>query len=602
MKYTFAILFISISAWAGPDVPGGSSPVLDPNKFTVCAITINSDDEKKVFDAQVKKHPSKFNPIVELTNFNGGDDWFKKSCESGLKCDQLIISGHFGGDFFSEDGNKNLKLRDMEKASCDKSCDGILKNPLEIFLFGCNTLSNKDEDSRTPAQYLQVLLRDGIPLAQAEMVVESRYGNVGDSHRGIMQRVFSGEKKQIYGFDSIGPAGKNVKGFLNNYFAKVSAPSRLELLQAKRLMDKVDLTNKALAESLKVTAFAQCPAGPDDDPVKKNLCALQDRNIPVADRIDLVQDLLAQENYLSYLPAINSFFNENTPAYYDEKSKAALAQISNNTVIKGQIAGLVASTKSLGLKAEWLKFSQNLGFINPGEREKVLRKAIVSALDKKLTESQEQVLCQIDYEPSAEPAITLAEIKFKDFGRAEANVLGCLGVKDPAIFKQVEKRLKVANDPYTAWTMMNLLSNNSDIHTKVDPAVIAKMKPYLVSKDSQSQEESMRFMSKFAPQDVAFKKTLQSFLGGKDEDRVQMALGVHSELRTQDPQVIKQIVGILRTSTSEYTPGAAVSALMSIGVKDPQIVKEIKEIYETKKLESYSKEMLGNLIKSLPTE
>ena len=598
MKYIFGFFVISFSAWGQQ-----SSPVLDPNKYTVCAITINSDDEKKVFDAQIKKHPSKFNPIVELTNFNGGNDWFKKSCESGLKCDQLIISGHFGGDFFSEDGSKNLSMKEMEKASCDKSCDGILKNPLEIFLFGCNTLSNKDEDSRTPAQYLQVLLADGIPLAQAELVVESRYGNVGDSHRGIMQRVFAGDKKQIYGFDSIGPAGKNVKGFLNNYFAKTSAPSRLELLESKRLMDKVDLTNKALADSLKMTAFTQCPAGTEDDPVKKNLCALQDRSKSIADRIDLVQDLLAQENYLSYLPAINMFFNDNNPSYYDENAKAALAQLSNNNVIKGQIAGLVENTKSLGLKAEWLKFSQNLGFITPQEREKKLRKAVIGAFDKKMNEGMERVVCEIDYTPSSEPPITLAEIKFKDFGIHEIGALGCIGVKDPAIFNQVEKRLKVSSDPYTAWAMMNLLSNNSEIHTKVDPAVIAKIKPYLTSKDSQSQEESMRFLSKFAPQDSAFKKTLQLFLSGKDEDRVQMALGVHSDLKTQDPMVIKQIVGILKNSSDEFTPGTAITALWSIGVKDPQLVKELNDIYATKNnLTSYAKEQFKNLLKTLPKE
>ena len=56
------------------------SPVIDPDKFTVCAITINSDDEKKVFEREMKKHPNKFNPIVELTNFGQEGEWFQKSC------------------------------------------------------------------------------------------------------------------------------------------------------------------------------------------------------------------------------------------------------------------------------------------------------------------------------------------------------------------------------------------------------------------------------------------------------------------------------------------------------------------------------------------
>jgi hypothetical protein len=597
MKYIFGVLLLSFSAWGQQ-----SSPVLDPNKYTVCAITINSDDEKKVFDAQIKKHPAKFNPIVELTDFNAGSDWFKKSCESGIKCDQLVISGHFGGDFFSEDGDsdKRLRLKDMEEASCNKSCDGIFKNPLEIFLFGCNTLSNKDEDSRTPAQYLQVLLRDGIPLAQAEMVVESRYGNVGDSHRGIMQRVFAGEKKQIYGFDSIGPSGKNVKGFLNNYFAKVSAPSRLELLQAKRLMEKVDLTNKALAESLKVTAFAQCPAGSEDDPVRKKICTLQDKKVSVADRIDLIQDLLAEENYLSYLPAINTFFHENNPERYDAEAKTALAQITNNSVIKGQMLGLIDKTHSLGLKDEWLKFSKNIGFITQQDREKALREGIIKTFNTKMSEGTSDVLCQLGYSPSLEPAITLAEIKFKNFGENEANALGCIGVKDPEIFKLVDQRLKVAQDKGSINSFMNLLSNNRFYYPKIDPGTIAKVRAKLVSTDEQTQEDSLRFMSLFAPEDAALRKTVSAFLSSKDETRKQMALGAYGDMRIQDPLVIKQIINILKTSTDEFTPGSAITALIQIGVKDPQVINDLKEIHQTKKLSAYQKENLGYYLRDFP--
>jgi hypothetical protein len=161
MFWVWAFLIVINLSWAGPQ-----SPVIDENKFTICAITINSTEEKKIFQEQAAKYPKKFNPVVELTEM-GGNDWFANACKSGIRCDQLVISGHFAGDFFSDTNNKRLSLEELEKASCSKTCESILNQPYEVFLFGCNTLSTKDDDHRTPAQYLQVLLNDGIPLARA---------------------------------------------------------------------------------------------------------------------------------------------------------------------------------------------------------------------------------------------------------------------------------------------------------------------------------------------------------------------------------------------------------------------------------------------------
>ena len=86
----------------------------------------------------------------------GEGDWFDKACASGIRCDQLVISGHFGGTFFGMSGNA-LSLSTLEAKGCSKSCEGILSHPYEVFLFGCNTLSGKEKDSRTPEQHLQIL-------------------------------------------------------------------------------------------------------------------------------------------------------------------------------------------------------------------------------------------------------------------------------------------------------------------------------------------------------------------------------------------------------------------------------------------------------------
>ena len=156
------------------------APKIDPNKFTICTATINSSNEKAVFEEVAASNKERFNPIVELTDF--GDDWFKKACESQIRCDQLVISGHFGGNFFGESG-LSLKFNELEDQSCSRTCEGIMSSPLEVFLFGCNTLATKAKDSRSPEEYLNALLTDRIPRAQADAIVESRYGITDDDNK-----------------------------------------------------------------------------------------------------------------------------------------------------------------------------------------------------------------------------------------------------------------------------------------------------------------------------------------------------------------------------------------------------------------------------------
>ena len=66
---------------------------------TVCAITINSDDEKRAFERYL---PAADYRVVELTR-RGEPDWLAQACRSGVRCDALVISGHFddGSEFYA---------------------------------------------------------------------------------------------------------------------------------------------------------------------------------------------------------------------------------------------------------------------------------------------------------------------------------------------------------------------------------------------------------------------------------------------------------------------------------------------------------------------
>ena len=429
MKYFIPLILLSLSVHAQ-----NSSPKLDPDKFTICAITINTDTEKKIFQANAAKHPGKFNPVVELTTMGTTENWFQKACESKIKCDQLVISGHFAGEFFSHDNELRLPIEDIEKAGCSKSCEGILGQPYEVFLFGCNTLAEKDADSRTPAQYLQVLLQDGIPRAQAELVVQSRYGNIGDSNRASMQRAFGGEKKHLYGFDSIGPSGQTVKKFLNDYFSKINPVARLEKLAAKRMMNQIDEGNALLAKSLNPTSFAQCESADLNDEKTKKICALLDSRKSKDEKLALTLELMTQTDALLYLPAINSFMKSEDTNSYTPEQKALLQQLTDNQVIKKQLLGLIEKTNGLGVKVDWSNLANKLGYLTKDEKDAILRKEVQKIFEKPLKAEDAQAIC--DFDQGYELAISDSDMKNKKVGDNEIYAYTCLSIRDEAVLKR----------------------------------------------------------------------------------------------------------------------------------------------------------------------
>ena len=86
------------------------------DKKTVCTITVNSADEKEAFRRSLP--PDKFQ-FVELVE-RGRPDWLASACQQRIRCDVLVISGHYdgGNEFFSEhvEASEFLPVDEMERA------------------------------------------------------------------------------------------------------------------------------------------------------------------------------------------------------------------------------------------------------------------------------------------------------------------------------------------------------------------------------------------------------------------------------------------------------------------------------------------------------
>jgi hypothetical protein len=184
-------------------------------KRTVCTITVNSANEKDVFRKYLPDDQYQFVELVE----RGRPDWLASACQQGVRCDLLVISGHFDGStvFYSDQvaASEFLPVAEMERASCSNSCPGLFSQLKEVYLFGCNTL-NAESIRSMSSEVGRSLVRAGYSPADAERLARKLDQRHGESSRDRMRRIFM-NVPVIYGFSSVAPLGPTAGTLLDRY-------------------------------------------------------------------------------------------------------------------------------------------------------------------------------------------------------------------------------------------------------------------------------------------------------------------------------------------------------------------------------------------------
>src|ERR1700736_5123802 len=188
----------------------------DADKKTVCSITVNSPDEKEAFRRSLGPEKYQFVELVE----RGRSDWLESACRQGIRCDVLVISGHYdgGNEFFSDqlEAREFLPVAEMERVSCSDSCPGLFSQLKEVYLFGCNTL--EAQPLRSAAREIErSLVRSGYSALDAERLAHELGRLHGDSNRDRMRHIFR-DVPVIYGFSSKAPLGRTAGPILEKYF------------------------------------------------------------------------------------------------------------------------------------------------------------------------------------------------------------------------------------------------------------------------------------------------------------------------------------------------------------------------------------------------
>ncbi len=252
---------------------------------TVCTVTINSPDERDVMMRQLPPGDYRF---VELVK-HGQPDWWLQARRSGVRCDALVISGHFddGSEFYTDrfESREALPVEDLQQASCSDSSGGLFSQLQEVYLFGCNTLKT-DPRRSAGSEVLRSLQRAGLSAAEAQRSAARLSEHYGESNRDRLRQIFNGVPV-LYGFASKAPLGRSAGPLLE----RVLQASPADAVASGR-------PNAALLGAFGPSSMVSVKGMASDDPhigLRHDICQLADDRRSTAQKMAFVHEVLRRD-------------------------------------------------------------------------------------------------------------------------------------------------------------------------------------------------------------------------------------------------------------------------------------------------------------------
>lgn len=385
----FILLEIFLGSFAEARARTREWPILAANKPTLCAITLNSKQEKETF----QKYLPDFN-FIELTSDDGAKDWMGEACQRGIRCDVLVISGHFAGTFFGRSGFR-LSMEALEDYSCRRECDGILKHPKEVYLFGCNTLAGKAKDHRSIDEYVDVLVRDGFTPGQAQQTAAYRYSLLGGSFQDRMSRVFAGAQK-VYGFSSVAPLGRDNQVFLENYLSRIGVGA-----YRRHLSSLTAAPNRALASAFRLTTFVERNGAPLTLREYAPQCILNRDGSTDETKMRWIHDVLQDpRKRFEHAPLINFYLQKRKregPAW-TAAEQIWLSRMAANTGAQKSFEGFLDKPVKglLSSQVNIANLAYTLKWWSADRYRRELNRLLSDAFAQNLTRDSRDLICSLD--------------------------------------------------------------------------------------------------------------------------------------------------------------------------------------------------------------
>jgi hypothetical protein len=327
---------------------------------TVCTITVNSADEKNAFRRYLPTDKYRFVELVERNR----PDWLASACRTGVRCDILVISGHYdgGNEFFSDqiESREFLPVAEMERVSCSGSCPGLFSQLKEVYLFGCNTL-NPEANRSASAEVVRSLVRGGMQRVDADRLARALNAGHGESSRDRMRLVFK-DVPEIYGFSSVAPLGPQAAATLGKYFQA----NGIGEVGSGRVNGR--LLGQFSAHSLVVTRGMT-----DADPhaaIRQDVCQFADERLSDAQRLRFIHQLLQRRMaevrmYLDRIETYTTEFTAREPKAPD--AIEALREIARDRAARDRYMEFARDADQRAVRVRMLDVAEKLGWLSSSE-------------------------------------------------------------------------------------------------------------------------------------------------------------------------------------------------------------------------------------------
>jgi hypothetical protein len=389
---------------------------------TVCTITVNSPNEKEVFQRYLPRDDYRFVELVE----RGRPDWLASACRQDVRCDALIISGHFdGGDqFYTDrlDAREFLPVAELERASCSESCPGVFSQLKEVYLFGCNTL-NAEAMRSASAEIARSLVRSGHSPADAERLSRLLAERHGESNRDRMRHIFK-DVPVLYGFSSKAPLGRTAGPLLERYFQSTSAAD----VASGRVSGKL----VGLFAPASMTVAAGLTGSDSQAGFRTDVCHFADDRLSDAQKLAFVHRLLGREmaevrmflDHLEGYAASLTASERRTP-----ETLAALDAIAQDRPARNRYLEFARDADQPAVQARMIDLAQKLGWLTAEETQAEFMHMVADRMSRNAVGSAEvDLVCGRAIEREAALAAQRLPAAAARRGNvAHAAVLACLG-------------------------------------------------------------------------------------------------------------------------------------------------------------------------------
>ena len=390
-------------------------------KQTVCTITVNSPDEREVF----RRHlPAERFDFVELVE-RGNPDWLGASCRKGVRCDVLLVSGHFAGtEFYAsrpQDREETLPVDVLERAACSDSCPGLFESLKEVYLFGCDTLNSTPVRVATP-EMARSLVRDGVSAMEAGATARALAQRHGGSALDHMRRLFS-NVPVIYGFSSKAPYGRVAGPMLERHMQMGGGAEVATGQPSERL-------RKLFAPASMVVTAGQRDHEPNADH-RAEVCRYYDQRTSAAAKLAGIHAMFARsmaEARIS-LDRIEKFVAGVTGADLGDPAYGAASRaLAADTDARGRFIALVRDTGDPAVRVRMVKLARQLGWLDAdGERAETMRMVADVLAARAASFSEVDLICGLNRDRSLDGEVHRLGASPVGAGRVADAALACLG-------------------------------------------------------------------------------------------------------------------------------------------------------------------------------